>query len=164
MPLTISIQLLQTVSVFNGNILSFHHYDVTSYLHTKQKRPKISHLDCFVLQPQSIQSLDSFSSVLTSMIIHESIAQALACFTKICHFCQFVYIFSNTCDFVPDQFATFDFTNGGEKAPNFLLSHSLRQIIDNQIGFAVFIQIFVPVGTNWTVFRNNLAKILDVRE
>lgn len=48
-----------------------------------------------------------------------------------------------TCNFIADEFAAFDFTDGGEKRTNLFLCHRLRQIVDNQIGLA-----FVIFGHN----------------
>jgi len=49
-----------------------------------------------------------------------------------------MFSFYFTGHFVPNEFTGLHFSNGGEEGANLLLRHRLRQIIDNQISFALF--------------------------
>ncbi len=39
----------------------------------------LSYLDCFVLQPQSVEGADGLLGIVLSVIVDESIAKALTC-------------------------------------------------------------------------------------
>lgn len=43
----------------------------------------------------------------------------------------------STCDFVSHEFAGLDLSNAAEQTLQLLLSHVLREIVDDQIGFTV---------------------------
>lgn len=41
---------------------------------------------------------------------------------------------NSTCDLVPDELAALHLTNGGEEGADFLLSHGLGQVVDDEVG------------------------------
>lgn len=55
-----------------------------------------------------------------------------------------------TCNFVTDQFARFHFSNRGEKTTNFFLSHSLRQVVTNEIGLAILGSLWRRCRSRWS--------------
>ena len=44
-----------------------------------------------------------------------------------------------TCNLIANEFAALDFTNRGKEGSDLLLSHRLRQVVDNQVGLALVI-------------------------
>ena len=142
----------------------------------------MNHLDGFVLQTQSVQSVNGFLGILGSVIVDKSVAQTLPCFQiekfekkRKTRWCIRILSISSTlisrlvhppknnynialkfktCNFVADEFAAFNFADGSEKRTDLLLRHGLRQVVDDQIGLAFVIFGHDVLGS----LKNETAK------
>lgn len=50
---------------------------------------------------------------------------------------KFVFLLCFTCNLVPDQLAGLNLSNATKQTFKFFLGHVLRQVVDDQVGFAV---------------------------
>lgn len=116
----------------------------------------MAHLDCFSLQFETVERIDGLVCVIGIYVVYKAVSQTLTCRQRARRANRTSETSSQrsaaavaarrrsrrggakrTRYLVPDQLARLDLADAAEQTLELLLGHVLRQVVDDQVGFAV---------------------------